>query len=358
MPEPTPAASVPALGCAPLAAATLVGAALFAAPRPQGRRQSDLAAALAPLLETRRQVADTLDRLAAAGEAARIGRGRWGLTDPGRAAIAARLGIAVDAAPGWTAVRNRVLIARALAPPVADPLADPLGAWIAGADGLKAAVLLRAYRLPGIEERPSLTRVRNALVWARLAALRGRPAGPIDERPLPVTPLALVLLADLAGADPLRIDGPTVINRLAAAAAGARRADPASLRSAVLRRAVAAAEGAPPPPVAPEALADFAARVRAAAAAAPTGRVGAGRVFISEVWRQLQVTGGLADLALDLDLKGFKAVLVSAHQSGHLTLSRADLVAALDPAAVAASLTRPPEAMCDLDGWHFVRLDR
>ena len=54
-----------------------------------------------------------------------------------------------------------------------------------------------------------------------------------------------------------------------------------------------------------------------------------------------------------LGLAGFKADLVAAHRAGELALARADLVAAMDPALVAAS-----EIAVDGASFHFVVKER
>jgi hypothetical protein len=77
----------------------------------------------------------------------------------------------------------------------------------------------------------------------------------------------------------------------------------------------------------------FAADVRRAAAAVRDGRFGDRKVFVSAVWDELRTQPRWADLALE----DCKARLFAAHCAGELTLARADLVAAMDPALVAAS---------------------
>jgi hypothetical protein len=69
------------------------------------------------------------------------------------------------------------------------------------------------------------------------------------------------------------------------------------------------------------------------------------KVFISAVWDALRATPAWAALELD----ELKARLVAAHRSRELVLARADLVAAMDPALVAASETRTDGAT-----FHFV----
>jgi hypothetical protein len=85
--------------------------------------------------------------------------------------------------------------------------------------------------------------------------------------------------------------------------------------------------------------------VRSAARAARDGVFGDRKVFISSVWHVLRSTPAWAKL----DLDEFKARLVSAHRHRELELARADLVAVMDPALVAASETRTDGAT-----FHFI----
>jgi|GEM_PF-2077420 len=93
--------------------------------------------------------------------------------------------------------------------------------------------------------------------------------------------------------------------------------------------------GDDPPPFAGDAppASTFARDVKRAAAAVRDGRFGDRKVFVSAVWDELRQEPRWATLALD----DFKARLFAAHGAGELTLARADLVAAMDPALVAAS---------------------
>ncbi|MEO7731801.1 MAG: hypothetical protein ABIY55_12565, partial [Kofleriaceae bacterium] len=77
----------------------------------------------------------------------------------------------------------------------------------------------------------------------------------------------------------------------------------------------------------------FASDVARAAAAVRDGRFGERKVFVSAVWDELRHQARWAELALE----DFKARLFAAHCAGELALARADLVAAMDPALVAAS---------------------
>lgn len=106
---------------------------------------------------------------------------------------------------------------------------------------------------------------------------------------------------------------------------------------------------APPRPPAAPLPADeraFAERVISAAKAAKTDRYGGNKVFISHVLRQLEREGVAVG-----DAEAFKARLVSAQRRGFLSLTRADLVEAMDPADVEASLTKYLST-----SFHFVRV--
>ncbi len=75
-----------------------------------------------------------------------------------------------------------------------------------------------------------------------------------------------------------------------------------------------------------------------------TERVGTRKVFISEIYRVVASSG--FDVG---SIENFKALLVAAHRAGHLSLARANFVAAMDPAVVAAS-----ETVTDCASFHFV----
>jgi hypothetical protein len=88
----------------------------------------------------------------------------------------------------------------------------------------------------------------------------------------------------------------------------------------------------------------FAQRVLAAARATPkAGWFGDNKVFISHVYRQLGDPGQ--------NLEAFKERLVRAHRAGLLSLSRADLVEAMDPKDVEESDTHYRSAT-----WNFITL--
>jgi len=90
----------------------------------------------------------------------------------------------------------------------------------------------------------------------------------------------------------------------------------------------------------------FAKLVLASARASKTGRFGSGKVFISHVARQLEKDGFRVG-----DDHAFKGRLVAVHRKQLLSLSRADLVEAMDPKDVDAS-----EASYMSSTFHFVRI--
>lgn len=88
-------------------------------------------------------------------------------------------------------------------------------------------------------------------------------------------------------------------------------------------------------------------KILAAARAPGTARFGDGKAFIGSVWQRLATDPDVGELGE----AGFKRLLVEAHQRGDLTLSRADLVSAMDPNDVAASETRHLNAT-----YHFIQI--
>ncbi|HEV7556763.1 MAG TPA: hypothetical protein VGO00_14960 [Kofleriaceae bacterium] len=89
----------------------------------------------------------------------------------------------------------------------------------------------------------------------------------------------------------------------------------------------------------------FATEVMRVASSNEAARFGDRKVFVASVWDHLRRDPRWSALSLD----EFKAQLVAAHRAGALVLARADLVAAMDPALVAAS-----EVVADGASFHFV----
>jgi hypothetical protein len=259
--------------------------------------------------------------------------GRLRLTATGQREAEAFLGPPeLPARARWDAVVRARILPRMLDAPGA-PAAKARAA-AASADDLRALVLARREALP-VPAGAALRRTVDALGWKLL----GREA---DE---PFTrPAVLAFLVNRALGTSRAHDLDAAVRMLAARATGARRPDARELRDAVAR-AWLAGDAAPPVDATaapPDDLAAFAARVAAAARGARTGRFGDNKVFISHVYR-----AAAAREALD----EFKQRLVEAHRGGLLSLSRADLVEAMDPGDVAESETRYLDAT-----FHFVRL--
>jgi hypothetical protein len=92
-------------------------------------------------------------------------------------------------------------------------------------------------------------------------------------------------------------------------------------------------------------VARVAAKIERAASGPRARAFGRNKVFIASVWESLAVDPEVRALGEG----GFKALLVEAHRRGLVDLSRADLVAAMDPKDVAASETRHRNAT-----YHFI----
>jgi hypothetical protein len=205
---------------------------------------------------------------------------------------------------------------------------------LAGRDAWAAAIAARALGLWTDGAPPSPAAVCDAFVWRQLG-LAGKP------KRVPPEIRALFIQRELAtesgAADRL-------LRQFAAREVGAPRADLRALREALVRRWLAGetvtARGSQPPVPTP-----FAPTVRDVARGASDGVFGDRKVFIASVWRGLRTRPGWNALSLD----DFKLELVRAHRRGELVLARADLVAAMDPALVAASEIRTEGA-----SFHFV----
>jgi hypothetical protein len=270
--------------------------------------------------------------------------------------LARRLGAAGGAVRSWPELSDRVLPALALGIAAGD---GKLRARLDSRDAWAAAIVGRALGLWRDGPPPSLPAVCDALVWRELG-LPGKPKRcPPELRALFVQRR----LGSEAG-PPERL-----VRVLAAREVDAPRPELRALRDALVRGWLAGRT--PGEPVRPDGRGDdataifeaqagsdrapsaapaaFAEAVLRAADAVVDGWFGDRKVFVSAVWDQLRRDPRWAGLGL----AGFKAELVAAHRAGELTLARADLVAAMDPALVAAS-----EIAVDGASFHFVVKER
>jgi hypothetical protein len=227
----------------------------------------------------------------------------------------------------WPQLAERVLPALALGIAADDGKQQ---ARLAGRDAWAAAIVGRSLGVWADGPPPSLPAMCDALTWRELG-LPGKP------KRCPPEIRALFVQRRLAS-EP----GPPerLVRVLAAREVGAPRPELRALRDALVRCWLAERTLG-----APSAAPSFADAVLAAAGAAHEGRFGDRKVFVSAVWEELHKQPPWAALALD----DFKARLVAAHRAGELTLARADLVAAMDPALVAAS-----EIAADGASFHFL----
>ncbi|RKG56638.1 hypothetical protein D7X30_23620 [Corallococcus sp. AB011P] len=272
-------------------------------------------------------------------------RGRSGLALTGAGRQQALKFLRVDSPKGltWKRVKQQHLLAKGLGLPASKPALGRLS----DADGVRALVLKRAHKVEG-PETPTLAQVRDRLLWRQL--------GVETDEAFSLRAVQAHLLGQLLGQevrDPKR-----GVEQLAARAVGAPRVDAEVVRMAALREWVLAeAEkvSAPrpklveaavklAPKVPPTETVSFARRVLdAAKAVPPTGRFGDNKVFISHVWKALQPEWA--------DRPAFNEALLAANRAQHLSLGRADLLAAMNPQDITESEVRAVGA-----SFHFVIL--
>jgi len=239
------------------------------------------------------------------------------------------LRIGATSARRWSQLADRVLPALALQIDAGDAKAH---ARLDGRDAWAAAIVARALGVWRTGPPPALGAMCDALVWQAL----GLPGAP---RPCPAE-LRAHFVRQRAGGEA----GPPerLVRVHAARLVDAPRTELGALREALVRMWLAGrAVGAAPAPQPRSLVAD----AQAAANAAREGVFGERKVFISSVWEALRAMPAWASL----ELEELKARLVAAHRGGELVLARADLVAAMDPALVAASETRTDGAT-----FHFI----
>jgi hypothetical protein len=244
--------------------------------------------------------------------------------------LARRIG--TTSARRWPQLADRVLPALALQIDAGDAKSH---ARLDGRDAWAAAIAARALGVWRTGPPPALGALCDALVWQAL----GLPGAP---RPCPAE-LRAHFVRQRAGGEAGAPERPERIVRMhAARLVDAPRTEPGALREALVRMWLAGRAVSAAPAPAPRSLV---ADAQAAANAARAGVFGGRKVFISSVWEALRAMPAWASL----ELGELKARLVAAHRGGELVLARADLVAAMDPALVAAS-----EARTDGATFHFI----
>lgn len=233
----------------------------------------------------------------------------------------------------WKKLKATYLLANSLELPPSKAVVNRL----VDADGVRAVVLGRQY--PAISAgAPSLSQLRDRLLWRQL--------GVETERPFSLAAVQAHLLGKLLETEVK--DPRKAVEQLAARAAGASRADAEAVRLTLLRKWFLPEQPPATTPAshsrdtAPSVKVDgFAEHVLSVARALPTGRFGRDKVFISHVWKALQPEWN--------NRQAFDAALLEANRTQQLSLTRADLVSAMNPADVAESEVRSFGA-----SFHFV----
>ena len=279
-----------------------------------------------------------LEGLLGTGLVAERGRSGLELTKDGQARALAFLSLEqLPRGLTWKKLKATYLLARGLDLPPTKPVL----ARLSSADGVRAALLKREHPVPDADAL-SLAQMRDRLLWRQL--------GVETDRRFTLGAVQAHLLGKLLDAETK--DPRKAVEQLAARSAGATRVDAEAVRLALLRRWALPDSETPAPSEAPtppaesdtgseDSVASFAERVLAVARALPTGRFGQNKVFISHVWKALQPEWG--------NREAFDVALLEANRTRALSLTRADLVAAMDPRDVAESEVRSYGA-----SFHFV----
>ncbi|MEO6808795.1 MAG: hypothetical protein ABI353_06755 [Isosphaeraceae bacterium] len=329
----------------------------------QGATASEIKKDLGPLLQHRwsgsaltDQLEQTFGCLVSAGLIARFRKGRTDrstLSVAGQRSILEVLGLdALPAKTTWSVLKKTYLTAVALGLPTPDvDAAKRLGT----ADGFKAALLAEKFGPLLINEYPTIGKAIDAFAWKLL--------GIETDQTFSVKAVQAALIGRELGqgskVDP-KPDPKKEATKLLAKAVGARKSGNDELLLAAIRQwidGVSAepelhhvahhAEPGPARDVAPLDLNSFATRVVEAARSSPTGRFGDNKVFVVHVWNMVKQDPEFSSM----DLDGFKQRLAEANNARLLDLSRADLVAAMDPNDVRLS-----EISYFGGTFHFVRI--
>ncbi len=329
-----------------------------------------------------RQTARLIATLVAAGQIERQGE-TLSATTAGHAAASAFLGLRKPIEHDWPAVRDGLLIARALG---LHGQAAPRLKALAKVESLSALIVESHWKLK-IKGKASTTRIRQALALAALERAFGHQIKSELGAKSALSAKASRLLAGQLAKKPrdFRTDARLVAG-LAMEAVGAKRSDIGQLRSGILARfldgalpalthAIDAARPAPPrtetiaspalspvptplqpaaPPPAPAPRQQrpdpqgFARAVKAAAAATAEGWPGNRRAFVSLVWAKIlerHPEWGITAIE-------FKAMLAETHRLGLIVLVNADLKDKARIATVEASAVTYKNTV-----WHYVRVE-
>jgi len=231
---------------------------------------------------------------------------------------------------------------------------------LADRDSWSAAIVARAHGLWSKALPPTANGLCDAVVWRALGLANAPKRCPPEVRThflrgyvemdaAPPDRMLRQLAAKLIGAPRAELKAfyPALIRSwLTGREPGARAAEtPSHAATSRALPAIAAQNETGEPGAAPEPRRSLVDDVRSAARHARDGVFGDRKVFISSVWSALRETPPWSELELD----DFKQRLVAAHRQRELVLARADLVAAMDPALVAASETRAEGAT-----FHFI----
>jgi hypothetical protein len=276
------------------------------------------------------------------------------LTDAGRARALQFLGVSsLPANIRWPQLRDVYLVAKAMG---LSPESAEVRQAVKQPERLRGLVVKQEHNLP-TGALPTLTQATDALAWRKL--------GVETDEPFNQKNVTRFLLGqDLK--QRTRLSTSQLRNQLPAKALDLARGDTRALRSSLLRKWAATnlcsaspdasavltqpvttpTETDQPRPQ-PLELDDFARQVMNAAMSLENGHFGDRKVFINHVWKKLKD----APVCQSLDLRQFKHHLTEANNRGLLSLTRADLVGAMDSQDVQESETRYLD-----DVFHFVQI--
>ena len=318
--------------------------------------------------ELRLHVTATLEKLEDNGQAT-ARRGRYHLTEAGQQLACEQLGC--KTLPGdWSEIRDLRLIADALG---LKGQSEQRIKSLARPDGLRAAVLQQAYKLPG-RRVPSPSRLRNALAVVALERAFGNKIKSGLDSGKGLSAKAGRMLAGQLSRRPRDFGTDTrLIAALAAEACGSAQTDAAALRTAILKNSLSRSsppnlslvspdqpsqevpapeapvtkQQRPPAATRPD-LPGFAKFVRAAASQHGDGWPGNRKAFISKVWTSISD----AHPQWDVTEIEFKAMLAEAHRTGHIRLASADLKSKSNIKDLQASAVSYKNTV-----WHYVRVE-